>query len=341
MLIQNDKYTSIAIHPGELLIYDTSLENDVKSLRTFIGISILSCSTFFCGPLLAQLEDQSIADQKQINPEKLHPFKLNLAADYAAETKLEKSGFHGQRLTYGQSNATLEGTFYYNPCLVEGAIALAGYSHTLLDWKCNPYFNQKNFDTLTLGFKAFSGRCSKWFWQAYLATNLDLDHQNYNYYATYDMLLWGRYNLCFGDEDLGFHVGFIGQTGMRVDRVYPILGIDWQYSPKWKFNAVFPLNVSAVYSYDCFWKMGVGGRFFDTRHRTGKDQPLPMAIICYRTIGAEAFIAFTDCDWLEANLHAGYIVCGKVKISNRQQEDGKWFEVDPSPYVGAEVNLKY
>ncbi len=305
-------------------------------LKTFISSTILSSSLLYC-----QLEDQSVADQRQINPEKLHPFKVTFSADYAAQTDLEKKGFHDLQLTYGQSNATAEATVYFNPCLVEGAIGTLGYSHTLLDWCNNPYFDQKNFDTLTLGFKGFSGRCSRWFWQVYLGFNFDLDHQNFNYYTTYDMLLWGRYDLCCQCADLGVHFGFIGQTGMRVDRVYPILGFDWQVNDKWKLFAVFPLNVSAVYSYDCCWKAGIGGRFFDTRHRTGDDQPLPMGIVCYRTVGAEAFITYSDCDWIEANLHAGYILFGKLKISNKHQEGGKWFEVEPSPYIGAQAVVKY
>lgn len=313
----------------------------MKSLRNLIFSTLISTSLLAPTFLSAQLEDQSVADQHQVNPEKLHPFKLTLSADYAGETTLNKSGFHHQKLTYGQSNATLEGTFYYNKCLVEGAIASVGYSHTLLDWCNNPYFNQKNFDTLTIAVKGFSGRCCNWFIQAFLGANFDLDHQNFDYYTTYDALLWGRYDLCCCNRDIGLHVGIIAQTGMHVDRVYPILGFDWKVNDKWKLNAIFPLNVSAVYTYNCNWNMGVGGRFFDTRHRTGDDQPLPMAIVCYRTIGAEAFVNYSDCDWVEANIHAGVITGGKVKVSNRHQEDGKWFDVDPSPYVGAQVVLKY
>lgn len=310
----------------------------MKLIRQLACVTLLSIATSF--PLQAAIEDQSIADEKLINPEKLHPFSLEASSDLAGKSTLTKKHYEDSDLHYGQSNVTLNATFYYDEDRVEGAQATIGYSHTLFDWTSNPFFSQRNWDTLTLGLNFFSGRCSKWFWQTRAAANLDLDHCNYNYYATYDFLFWGRYNL-LPCEQLGFHFGFIAQTGMRVDRVYPIVGFDWTINPTWKINAIFPLNVSAVYTYDCNWSAGVGGRFFDTRHRTGKDQPLPMAIFAYRTIGAEGFINYTNSDWAEANFHVGSILSGKVKISNRKQEHGKWFEVGTAPYVGAKVVLKY
>lgn len=316
----------------------------MKRLFSFFNSMFFSICILHSFPSHAQIESQSVGDEQLIQPQNLHPFKLILSSDRTGASKLTKKhndeDFENTELKYGQANATLEATFYYDPCRVEGAIATAGYSHTLFDWNANPYFEQQNFNTLTLGIDGFSGRCNGWFWQARLAANFDLDHFNFNYYTTFDGLLWGRYSSpqC---QDWGFHFGIIGQTGMHVDRVYPILGADWQYSPKLKLNLIFPLNVSAIYKFDCNWSAGVGGRFFDTRHRTGNDEPKPMAIICYRAIGAEALINYSNCDWMDANIHAGYIVTGKLKVSNKHQEHGKWFEIGYAPYIGAQADFKY
>ncbi|MFA6915338.1 MAG: hypothetical protein WC222_02995 [Parachlamydiales bacterium] len=305
-----------------------------RHIACLVTLSILTVSS-----LQAAIEDQSIADESLINPEKLHPFTLEGSSDLVGKSSLSKNHFEDEDLHYGQSNVTLNATFYYDKELVEGAQATIGYSHTLFDWVSNPYFSQRNWDTLTIGINGFTGRCSKWFWQGRLAANIDMDHWDLTYYTTYDMMLWGRYDIhC---NNIGLHFGLLAQTGMRMDRVYPILGFDWTINPTWKINAIFPLNVSAVYTYDCCWNAGVGGRFFDTRHRTGDDQPLPMGIFAYRTIGAEAFINYSNCDWAEANFHAGWLISGKVKISNRHQENGKWFEVGSAPYVGAKFVLKY
>lgn len=305
---------------------------------------ILGSCLFFTFPLDAQIESQSIGDEHLIKPQSLHPFSFNFSADRTGASDLTKKHkhhdhFEDRTLKYTQANATLEGTFYYNPKCVEGAIATAGYSYTRFQW-ANPFFDQTDFNTLTVSIKGFSGRCDGWFWQGQIAANFDLDNFDFNHYTTFDMLLWGRYNVryCPG---WGVHVGILAQTGMRDDRVYPVLGFDWQYSPKLKINMVVPLNVSAIYTLNENWSAGIGGRFFDTRHRTGKDQPLPEAIIAYRTIGAEALINYTNCDWAEGNIHAGWILTGKLKISNRRQEHGKWFDVGGAPYLGASGVIKF
>jgi hypothetical protein len=208
-----------------------------------------------------------------------------------------------------------------------------------LDWTNNPFFEQQNFGELIVGLGAFTKRIPNWLWQAQVTMNMDTEHRNWNLYTNYDLLLWGRYTTC--NPDINLHVGFWMQTGMKIDHIYPIIGFDWVFAEDWKLNLVFPMNVSLVYTMDDSWSIALAGRFFDIRRRVGRDEPLSQGLFQYHNVGAELAVNYKLCDWLHANVHAGYTLWGKYKISNRENKHPTHFDIDSSWYAGGQLGVNF
>lgn len=309
------------------------------------GIAAIAFILNFGACWSSAIEDEygTVGAEEQIAPQALRPLKFNGSANIVGGAEIHKRHFRGQKLHYALASVDADYAFYYNRRYEEGAILSAIWSHVHIGWHDNPFFRQENFDTASLVLDAFSGRCANWFWMVRAGINVSTETWDFSHYATYDFLLWGRYS--FVDrETLAFHIGFLAQTGMKVDRVYPIVGIDWRATENVKVNLVFPVNLSALYTFSHYWTVGAAGRFFNTRNRVDSgDRPpfLPQAIVEYRTGGLEALVNFDNKDWLYANVHAGYSMGGKMKISNRHHRHGRWFKLGCAPYVGGELAIKF
>ncbi len=309
----------------------------LKSLAT----GLLACFTSTT-LLYADFDTDSYGNEEMVQPEEkvAGPFKIEANYDGAAKADFRESALEGQNLRFATGSIAGSFVFYYNPCYKEGAVVALGYVDTLIDWNHNPFFDQDRFHTARVALGGFSERVKRWNWQAQVAVNINTDHWNLADYSTYDLLLWGRYQwLC--NPDIGLHIGFLAETGMKIDRIYPIVGFDWKINSCWKINAIFPINFSVVYNWTNNLALSVGSRFFDVRYRAGKDQPLPMALVEYRSVGAEAGVTYTYAPWFNANLHAGYILGGSLKISDRHHMHGRHFKFRSSAYVGGEVDVKF
>lgn len=265
------------------------------------------------------------------------PCRLEFTYDYVGKAKFARSHFHD--FTYQEGQAEALCIYYYDPCLVEGATIALAYNRTRLDWAKNPFFDRKNYNTLIVSFGGFSNRVKNWTWLADVSINFDTDYfSTIGDYTTYDMLLWGRYTyLC----DIGLHLGFIAQTGMKIDRIYPIIGADWEYNENWKFSLVFPVNISALYKINCNWSIALAGRVFDTRHRAEKNANVSRAVWAYRNAGAEVDLNYRYSSWLLANVHAGYTFGGKLKVANRHYEHRRNIHYNGAGYVGAEIDASF
>jgi len=266
------------------------------------------------------------------------PYQVQAFYDYIGKAKIDEDDFSEGRVGFREGEIEGSMVVYYQPCFEEVINVSLGYINTDLDWSENPWFDQNIFDTLNLSVGGITKRVDNWLWQAQLSANFDIKHFDFSDYVTYDLLLWGRYDWC---SNFGVHFGFLAQTGMRVDRVYPIIGFDWQYDCNWKFNVIFPMNISAVYTVNENWNVLVGTRFFDSRHRAGPDEVLPRAIFTYRSVGLEGGVNYVWEEWLKANVHAGYIVDAELKIADRQYHHRHHYALDGSGYVGGEVTVSF
>ncbi len=290
--------------------------------------------------LYAEADTTDIGSQ-QVAPQESDaqkPFTLELSYDGIGRSKARRH-HRDNHVWFSQGQAELGMIFYYDPCHKEALNAAVTYTRTHMHLTHNRYFRQDHWDTVSIGLAAFSKRACGWLWQSEVQMNEDVDHQwNWNHYTSWDLVLWGRYDYT---EDIGVHLGFIAFTGMNINRLYPIVGADWQYNEDWKLSAVYPMNISAVYSINSNWSAALAARFFDSRHRAGKHERKPESLYYYRAGGVEIGLNYEYCSILTANVHIGYLVGGKLTLGNKHWKNHRNYTVDSAPYVGGEVKMHF
>lgn len=306
----------------------------MKKIESFLFATVV----FFGFHLDAQVDTQDIGSSLIIptvvtNPE-VGPFKLDVSADYVGKAKVDNRHEFGD-VTFATADVEGNFIFYYDKCFEEGAAVALVYEYTYLDVTHNPYFSQKNFNSISVLLSGFTERVEDWQWRGQVSINFDnIPYWNIENYMNYDTLLWGRYKYC---ENVGVHIGFFAQTGMEFDRVYPVIGVDWTYDDNWKFNLIFPLNVSAVYTINPDWNIALAGRFISQRHRVEKEEPLSEAFWLYQGSGAELALNYNPSIAISANIHAGYSLGAHLTIRNRHYQHPKRLRINSAPYAGAEL----
>lgn len=285
-----------------------------------------------------QSEDFS---QVQITPNQESqggPFKFEVNYDFVGNAKFNKKRIHKEHIRFAQADINSQFIFHYNKDYKEGAFVGLGYNWYDMHWSRNPGFTKKNFKTISFSLAGFSERCCDWLWIGQVTGNIDADHPDFSEYLTWDILVWGRYAYC---NNIGINIGFLAQTGMKIDRCYPVVGVDWQCWDNLKLSAVYPVNISAVYTINCHWSVDVAARFFDFRDRAGPHAHLRKAVFHYQNSGAEFGVNYEWASWLHANAHIGYTFGGTLKIANQHNHHPHHFKFGSAGYAGAEVDVRF
>ncbi|MBA3815920.1 MAG: hypothetical protein H0X29_05270 [Parachlamydiaceae bacterium] len=263
------------------------------------------------------------------------PFKIEFTFDAVGRGKMKDSD---HRIQFATAEIELSAVFYHDASIDEGASIGLSYERSRIDWNRNPFYRQKDFDVASLNVAFSSKRLCDWLWKGQLTANFDnLKHWNFNEYMNYDMLLWGRYDY----RNVGINLGVLALTGMKIDRVYPIIGVDWKYGEKWIINLVFPMNVSVVYNITQHWAATVAARLFYERHRLAHDEVLKKGLIVYTTTGAEFGVNYTPNAKLFANLHLGYDAGGRFKRANRHYNNKHHYKIEGAPYAGCQLDYAF
>ena len=278
---------------------------------------------------------------QQFNPEfaekQTGPFTVSIKGDWFAKAKLRHH--HRGNLRYAHAEANAVATVWYNECNQEGLQFGVGYEYSKLDWHSNPFFRKKNYHTFTASTTYFTQRLCDWKWVASLNYNIDAEKWNFNKYSTWDILLWGRYSYsdCFG-----IHTGIYAETGMKMDRVWPVLGFDLQITERIKLNAVYPLNMSLVYTVNENWNVAGVVRTFSDRHRAGDKGFYRKAVWRYSNMGTEGAINYvTDSGRINANAHAGYALGGRVRIANMHNHHSRNRRLRGCFYAGGSLSYNF
>lgn len=305
-----------------------------KLLYALLAGMTLTCTEVVADPDV-DVEDLSNQQIQEESPG--GPFSVEISGDYIGRAKFKCHEFHD--FTFGTANIDLSFVYYYNPCFKEAATVGLVYTRTRLGWNCNPFFTQKDYDMVTVNLGGYTERVDDWIWRAQVSINFDnIEHWTLEDYMSYDLLLWGRYACT---NNFGIHLGFLALTGMKIDRVYPVIGIDWTYDCHWKLSLVFPMDIAVVYNINYEWSVALAGRFFNQRHRVKKDQFFSEGLWFYTSSGAEFAVNYHPAKWLQANLHAGVDFGGHLKVANRHYRHGHRLRFDSAPYGGAELSLNF
>lgn len=301
---------------------------------------ILFSSLLASNALYAEFED-NLGEEELIQPRdvsRAKPFALIGEYDYIGLSNFSTEPFTDEKISFSQGNGAFRSIIIYNPCCTEGILGEVGYSNTNINWRDNPFFDQGTFNTVNFALTLFTERLNKWLWTVRLAGGYDYDRNDFSEATVYDLMLWGRYTV---NCNWGVHFGVLGQTGMRIDHVYPILGFDWTPNAKWEINIVYPVDMTIVYNMNCSWSFALGARFWDSRFRLAADEPIPNGLLVYRNAGVEMEARYHPNEWIKASVHAGYTTGGQLKVANQQYEDKLHFDFDAAPYIGGDLTIEF
>jgi len=306
-----------------------------QKIRFFITILLTVFSA-----LSADVDSGDYGSEKMEDiSEQSSPFKIELRTDVFGPAKTTTKGYlHKKNLHYNESQADISAVCYHDPEYNEAVSVQLGYNITQLYWKNIPTFDQKTFGNVQVGVGFFTERLCGWAWQVYTSLNMDNKYPGLNNYTTYDLLLWGKYTW---REDINVHVGFLGWTGLKIDKVLPILGFDWTFWDKWQLNAIFPINASLVYNFNDRLSATLAGRFLWNRHRIEKDAYLSEGIWEYRNTGLELGVNYLFRNSFMINAHAGYASGGYVNLSTKNYRHTKKYRFEGSPYAGGEASFSF
>lgn len=267
------------------------------------------------------------------------PFSFTINADWIGKSKIKNTHYEGDKFSFRTAEAELGMVVYYDKSYKEAINLSVNYSPTHIEWEDdNPWFDQENFHIVSFSVGASTQRLCKWLWRGQANINADISEISAGFsYCTYDFLLWGRYEYC---NNIGIHAGLIVETGMRTDRVYPILGVDWAINSKWKLNLVLPVNVSLEYYATEAWTLALEGRNFSFRDRVGRHEANPRSVVRYNNVGAEFAAKFTRSK-VALNLHAGATLGGRFRVADPSNHHPRTYKFDSAAYAGGEFTARF
>lgn len=305
----------------------------MKRKLLFLNLFILLISQVWSD---IALDQQNIGSEKINQPAKRTPFSFETHFDAVAPAKIIDDFYEGEKVYYAEAEVEAGMIVYYCERFTEGVNLSVGFNATYLRWAQNPWFDQNHFNLLSLNVSGFTKRIEDWFWRTQFTANFNTDDWN-GKYMSYDILLWGRYSY---QENIGIHFGFWAEAGLRMDRIYPIGGFDWQISDKWLLSLVYPVNVSLVYTISKPWSIALAGRNFDSRFRVNRDEAFSKCLVRYTNVGAEFSVNYNT-DTTNANIHAGVTLAGKYRVANQKNQHAHTYKLDSAYYAGVEMDVKF
>lgn len=277
------------------------------------------------------------ADYTFAHPE--HPFYLigNYRAVGSADFRRHSNG----HLNYSDAYGSVYYSHFLNP---ENSFSWQlGYYHLGLDWDKNPRFHQKDFN---YGMASLSYVCQsikRWRFVTDIGVSVDTHTFDFGQTAVYYALLWGRYQWL---DNLGLHAGFFGYVGVKNGYMLPVVGVDWVLHPRWKLNAVFPVDLSLTYQIRKRWYTALaysnfGGPYRFPRRVTEKGGKFEHAIFEVYARGLELDLNYKNGNRIWMGLGAGYNFGGWIFIKNAHNRHGKYYKFEAAPFGQATLALNF
>lgn len=251
------------------------------------------------------------------------------------KNEIDEPGRKDQHISYSLAKSKASYTHQLNED--NGLVVNIGYSHKEFDWKENPSFSETSFNNVNFRFGGYSTKIPNWVWRGAIGADIDADDFSFSHNAMYNGAMWGRYHV---SKTVGFHIGFTGTTGLRRDKVFPILGIDYSPSKSWKIAFVFPVDLSVSYAINDKWSLAYSGRTFRSRHRLSQKEIVSKGIFDYRTFGTEASLNYQLEQFL-AKVYVGSTYAGDLKVSDHRDKNPVFYKYNGSIYLGGNLTLKF
>lgn len=263
-----------------------------------------------------------------------HPVHVGGNAIGVFNADIRKAGDKKGNLQYIKENAFLYCFLPINHC--NFFLPRIEYNHFTMDWSENPRFEEKDFQFVQFALSFLSTSIEKWRWIIRGDYNIDVDHfSNPKEYSLFSLLLWGIHE---AGPNWNFHIGAFGYTGFSGQNVYPVIGFDYFWKPKWTLQAVFPISYAIEYAFNDRFRLSLKGRPLKERFRCGEHQSEPKSIFNYSTMGAELNLHYEKFLQLEIEVFAGYNFGGSFYIKDQKGKSPLYTHVEGAPYAGVSLN---
>jgi hypothetical protein len=256
---------------------------------------------------------------------------LGWSAEYLSGSKSEfkDPAFHGKKLSYSEGEISIS---YDDPYREErlSTMASLGYFTANLDWKENPYFSQKKFNSYKVKLGVAYPFDKSWTWQVGGGADVQVSPFSLADSSNYNLFLWGRYRY---DDNRVFNIGVLSRLGTKDKQVYPILGINYKYNSQWYLGLIFPFKASITYLFTEDFGLELGGRSSQIRRRLKKDEVQSKGIFEYssRSVELAAFYTFPMGIMIRGFVGAG--LGTRMEIYNSKGQDKQLLKMK-SPFFG-------
>ncbi|HXF29509.1 MAG TPA: DUF6268 family outer membrane beta-barrel protein [Chlamydiales bacterium] len=290
-----------------------------------------------CGALFSETDNftMSLPSQSCTGWDK----NFNIVGDYhhIQDASIQHGKFRHHDFGFREGKVLANGVYHFDK---EKHLSLGiGYMNSHLDFDKRPHIRDSTFENLLVTAGTTVKSSDGWHWNGQLALQLNTDDIS-SRYCFFSGILEGKYEW---KRRSNLHIGLIGVSGLRYTRVLPILGIDFKQSEQWKFNLIFPTNISAVYSFNHNFSLEAGLRTFLSRQRFSKHEEgrYERGFIAYRNLGAELTFNYKIHERLQASLQVGETLGGRIRLSNKHDTQRRHLKLKPSPYVGLQACLAF
>lgn len=262
-----------------------------------------------------------------------HPVHFDGEFRDVSKAKFRTHPVKGTHAEYQDAHAFLYYSHYLTP---HNSLSWkVGYSFLDFNWLQNPRFKENDYHFVNASVGWVSTSIKDWRW--ILSTGVSVDAQTFNFgqSGVYYGMMWGRYSY---SPTIGMHIGWAGYVGVENGYFLPILGVDWQASERWRFNGIFPLNISIEYLFNKYWSTALELASF------GRPYRFPMRIHGgigrYRngifevySNGVELDLKFHKGCALGASIGGGWNFGGWILIKDHDNHHGKYYKFNGAPYV--------
>lgn len=267
------------------------------------------------------------------------PAPFHLEADYrqVASAKFSTKEVRGDHLRYADGEASAYYSYFLNK--ENALVGQLGYYYNKVDWQNNPFFTGSHYNYGIASLAWVSTALERWRWILAFSNSVDLHTFNWGQSGIYYGLMWGRYAV---RHNIGIHVGWYGWVGVENDYLFPVLGIDYQPTPRWQINAIFPIDASITYFFGHNWGLRAAyanfGRPYRMPHRMhGGKGAYHDGIFAINSSGVELDLRYNWSDHLFLLIGGGYNTGGWIQVQNRKGNHKHYDNFDGAPYGVARI----